>query len=343
MVTTMRLFKMKTRQMVDKSFSQHMIYQVFRAITHDIFNDKTWFPTSRCSCEDVFYEVFCIVDKMMFSHTDTESRLAFVEGIGQYEKNYVDEDEYATAQDERQRIVFVILYMAAVILQMMPLESKLSQFSVMIMAQWRGYVAYEFSNRYLESLEKNRDVVEQLAAKIGYYGEDGFFVSSQINELMRQNNDEDYLHGFEPEPQKALELEVTDDEHQENGGQEKTEDNERKWGDLSQGERVKRALQKMIDEKAIPLKKDYVLIMVALSDIKDFEGKFDNGASFCKYLTEQLKLPSDLTNASVISKRFSKMRGEFPNWSFDDVRDPNAREKLNNIAKRFVAIYRKGQ
>ena len=279
----------------------------------------------------------------MFSHTDTESRLAFVEGIGQYEKNYVDEDEYATAQDERQRIVFVILYMAAVILQMMPLESKLSQFSVMIMAQWRGYVAYEFSNRYLESLEKNRDVVEQLAAKIGYYGEDGFFVSSQINELMRQNNDEDYLHGFEPEPQKALELEVTDDEHQENGGQEKTEDNERKWGDLSQGERVKRALQKMIDEKAIPLKKDYALIMVALSDINDFEGKFDNGASFCKYLTEQLDMPSDLTNASVISKRFSKMRGEFPNWSFDDVSDPNARQKLNNIANRFVAIYRKGQ
>ena len=280
----------------------------------------------------------------MFSHTDTESRLAFVEGIGQYEKNYVDEDEYATAQDERQRIVFVILYMAAVILQMMPLESKLSQFSVMIMAQWRGYVAYEFSNRCLESLEKNRDVVEQLAAKIGYYGEDGFFVSSQINELMRQNNDEDYLHGFEPEPQRALELEVTDDEHQENGGLEKTEeDNERKWGDLSQGERVKRALQKMIDEKAIPLKKDYALIMVALSDIKDFEGKFDNGASFCKYLTGKLKMPSDLTNASVISKRFSKMRGEFPNWSFDDVRDPNAREELNNIAKRFVAIYRKGQ
>ena len=279
----------------------------------------------------------------MFSHTDTESRLAFVEGIGQYEKNYVDEDEYATAQDERQRIVFVILYMAAVILQMMPLESKLSQFSVMIMAQWRGYVAYEFSNRYLESLEKNRDVVEQLAAKIGYYGEDGFFVSSQINELMRQNNDEDYLHGFEPEPQKALELEVTDDEHQENGGQEKTEDKERKWGDLSQGERVKRALQKMIDEKAIPLKKDYALIMVALSDINDFEGKFDNGASFCKYLTEQLGMPSDLTNASVISKRFSKMRGEFPNWSFDDVSDPNARQKLINIANRFVAIYRKGQ
>ena len=280
----------------------------------------------------------------MFSHTDTESRLAFVEGIGQYEKNYVDEDEYATAQDERQRIVFVILYMAAVILQMMPLESKLSQFSVMIMAQWRGYVAYEFSNRCLESLEKNRDVVEQLAAKIGYYGEDGFFVSSQINELMRQNNDEDYLHGFEPEPQRTLELEVTDDELQEKGGQEKTEeDNEKKWGDLSQGERVKRALQKMIDEKAIPLKKDYALIMVALSDINDFEGKFDNGASFCKYLTEQLGMPSDLTNASVISKRFSKMRGEFPNWLFDDVRDPNAREKLNNIAKRFVSIYRKGQ
>lgn len=285
----MRLFKMKTRQMVDKSFSQHMIYQVFRAITHDIFNDKTWFPTSRCSCEDVFYEVFCIVDKMMFSHTDTESRLAFVEGIGQYEKNYVDEDEYATAQEERQRIVFVILYMAA-------------------------------------------------------YGEDGFFVSSQINELMRQNNDEDYLHGFEPEQKRTLELEVTDDEHQENGGQEKTEeDNEKEWGDLSQGERVKRALQKMIDEKAIPLKKDYALIMVALSDINDFEGKFDNGASFCKYLTEQLGMPSNLTNASVISKRFSKMRGEFPNWSFDDVRDPNAREKLINIAKRFVSIYRKGQ
>ena len=280
----MKLFKMKTRQMVDKSFSQYLVYQAFQAISHDIFNDKTWFPTSRCSCEDVFYEVFCIVDKMMFSHTDTESRLAFVEGIGQYEKNYVDEDEYATAQDER------------------------------------------------------------LAANIGYYGEDGFFVSSQINELMRQNNDEDYLHGFEPEPQRALELEVTDDEHQENGGQEKTEeDNERKWGDLSQGERVKRALQKMIDEKAIPLKKDYALIMVALSDINDFEGKFDNGASFCKYLTEQLKLPSDLTNASVISKRFSKMRGEFPNWSFDDVSDPNARQKLNNIAKRFVSIYRKGQ
>ena len=340
----MRLFKMKTRQMVDKSFSQHMIYQVFRAITHDIFNDKTWFPTSRCSCEDVFYEVFCIVDKMMFSHTDTESRLAFVEGIGQYEKNYVDEDEYATAQDERQRIVFVILYMAAVILQMMPLKSKLSQFSVMIMAQWRGYVAYEFSNRCLESLEKNRDVIEQLAAKIGYYGEDGFFVSSQINELMRQNNDEEYLHGFEPEQKKTLDLEVIDDEHQENGGQEKTEeDNEKKWGELSQEERVKRALLKMIDEKAIPLKKDYALIMVALSSIDDFDGDFENGKSFFKYLTEQLGLPSDLTNANVISKRFSKMRGEFPNWSFDDVKDPVARQNLINIAKRFVSIYRKGQ
>ena len=280
----MKLFKMKTRQMVDKSFSQYLVYQAFQAISHDIFNDKTWFPTSRCSCEDVFYEVFCIVDKMMFSHTDTESRLAFVEGIGQYEKNYVDEDEYATAQDER------------------------------------------------------------LAANIGYYGEDGFFVSSQINELMRQNNDEDYLHGFEPEQKRTLELEVTDDEHQENGGQEKTEeDNEKKWGDLSQEERVKRALQKMIDEKAIPLKKDYALIMVALSDINDFEGKFDNGASFCKYLTEQLDMPSDLTNGGAISKRFSKMRGEFPNWSFDDVSDPNARQKLINIANRFVAIYRKGQ
>ena len=218
----MKLFNMKTRQMVDKSFSQYLVYQAFQAVTHDIFNDKTWFPTSRCSCEDVFYEVFCIVDKMMFSHTDTESRLAFVEGIGQYEKNYVDEDEYATAQDERQRIVFVILYMAAMILQMMPLESKVFQFCSMIMGQWRGYVAYEFSNRCLESLEKNRDVVEQLAAKIGYYGEDGFFVSSQINELMRQNNDEEYLHGFEPEQKRTLELEVTDDEHQENGGQEKT-------------------------------------------------------------------------------------------------------------------------
>ena len=82
----MKLFKMKTRQMVDKSFSQYLVYQAFQAISHDIFNDRTWFPTSRCSCEDVFYEVFCIVDKMMFSHTDTESRLAFVEGIGQYEK-----------------------------------------------------------------------------------------------------------------------------------------------------------------------------------------------------------------------------------------------------------------
>lgn len=112
---------------------------------------------------------------------------------------------------------------------------------------------------------------------------------------------------------------------------------------MSQGERVKRALQKMIDEKAIPLKKDYALIMEALSDINDFEGKFDNGASFCKYLTEQLGMPSDLTNASAISKRFSKMRGEFPNWSFDDVKDPVARQNLINIANRFVAIYRKGQ
>ena len=158
-------------------------------------------------------------------------------------------------------------------------------------------------------------MVEQLAAKIGYYGEDGFFVSSQINELMRQNNDEEYLHGFEPEQKRTLELEVTEDELQENGGQEKTEEEnkEKEWLKLSKEERVKRALQKMIDEKAIPLKKDYALIMVALSSIDDFAGKFDNGASFCKYLTEQLGLPSDLTNAGAISKRFSKMRGEFPN------------------------------
>ena len=340
----MRLFKMKTRQMVDRSFSQYLVYQAFQAISHDIFNDKTWFPTSRCSCEDVFYEVFCIVDKMMFSHTDTESRLAFVKGLGQYEKNYVDEDEYATAQEERQRIVFVILYMAAMILQMMPLESKVPQFTEMVMGQWRGYVTQEFSQRCLGAVVKNHEVVERLAANIGYYGEDGFFVSSQINELMRQNNDEDYLHGFEPELKRTLELEVTDFEVQKNGGQEKTEEeHEEEWSNLSQEERVKRALQKMIDEKAIPSKKDYALIMVALSSIDDFDGDFENGASFCKYLTEQLGMPSNLTNASVISKRFSKMRGEFPNWSFDDVKDPVARQKLINIANRFVAIYRKGQ
>lgn len=42
-------------------------------------------------------------------------------------------------------------------------------------------------------------------------------------------------------------------------------------GRLEPGKRVKRALQKMIDEKAIPLKKDYALIMVALSDINDLK------------------------------------------------------------------------
>lgn len=161
---------------------------------------------------------------------------------------------------------------------------------------------------------------------------------------MRQNNDEDYLHGFEPEPQRALDLKVIVLEVQKNGEQEKTEeDKEKEWLKSSQEERVKKALQKRIAEEAIPLKKDYALIMVALSSIDDFDGDFENGASFCKYLTEQLRLPSDLTNASVISKRFSKMRGEFPNWSFDDVKDPNARQKLINIANRFVAIYRKGQ
>lgn len=120
--------------------------------------------------------------------------------------------------------------MAAVILLMMPLESKVFQFCSMIMGQWRGYVTQEFSQRCLGAVVKNRDVVEQLAANIGYYGEDGFFVSSQINELMRQNNDEDYLHGFEPELKRTLELEVTDDEHQENGGQEKTEEDNEKNG-----------------------------------------------------------------------------------------------------------------
>lgn len=234
--------------------------------------------------------------------------------------------------------------MAAVILQMMPLESKVFQFCSMIMGQWRGYVTQEFSQRCLGAVVKNHEVVERLAANIGYYGEDGFFVSSQINELMRQNNDEDYLHGFEPEQKRTLELEVIDFEVQKNGEQEKTEeDNEKKWGDLSQEERVKRALQKMIDEKVIPLKKDYALIMVALSSIDDFDGDFENGKSFFRYLTEQLGLPSNLTNANVISKRFSKMRGEFPNWSFDDVKDPVARLNLINIAKRFVSIYRKGQ
>ena len=144
------------------------------------------------------------------------------------------EDGYATAQEERQRIVFVILYMAAVILQMMPLESKVFQFCSMIMGQWRGYVTQEFSQRCLGAVVKNHEVVERLAANIGYYGEDGFFVSSQINELMRQNNDEDYLHGFEPEKKRTLELEVIDFEVQKNGEQEKTEeDNEKEWGDLS--------------------------------------------------------------------------------------------------------------
>ena len=84
-------------------------------------------------------------------------------------------------------------------------------------------MAYDFSRRCMESLDKNLEVVERLLATIVYYREDGFFFSSQINELVRHNNDEEYLHGVEPDPQRALELEVTDFEVQKNGGQEKTE------------------------------------------------------------------------------------------------------------------------
>lgn len=32
----MKLFNMKTRKMVDKSFSQYLVYQAFQAVTHDI-------------------------------------------------------------------------------------------------------------------------------------------------------------------------------------------------------------------------------------------------------------------------------------------------------------------
>ena len=61
-----------------------------------------------------------------------------------------------------------------------------------------------------------------------------------------------------------------------------------------------------------------------------FEGKSTKKDVYKRQ--EQLGLPSNLTNANVISKRFSKMRGEFPNWSFDDVKDPVAR--LKEVYKR---------
>ena len=65
---------MKTRQMVDKSFSQHMIYQVFKLSPMISSMIRRGFYVQMFMRGCVF-EVFCIVDKMMFSHTDTESRL----------------------------------------------------------------------------------------------------------------------------------------------------------------------------------------------------------------------------------------------------------------------------
>lgn len=340
----MKLLKIKTQQKVAAEFGKLRVYELFVAVHDGILNDEKWFDQSKCSCEEFFYEAFCIVDKLLFVDRTTQSCEDFVNGMGAYEKRYVDDDPRdISGQEERHRMVFAILYMAGLLISMRSGGGKAGQFVPAIMVLWRGHVSEDFSDHCVHVLMEHKALVNEVAASMREYGMGSGCrcFSSQIDDIMRKENDDEFLHGYEP---NVVVLPAPGGEDTDDGDTQKGEEasSEEIWKQLPQGERVRLALQKVIKEGLLKSKKDYALIMQVLMDISDYDGSFKNGASFCKYLIE-LGFSEDLTNANEISKRFSHMKGRFPNWTFSDVEDTMDRKGLINIATRFVAAYRKGE
>lgn len=133
--------------------------------------------------------------------------------------------------------------------------------------------------------------------------------------------------------------------------EEETKDDEppaEEWEKLSVDEKVKRAIQKMQEERLMK-GYDYTWLMLIMNEAEDSNSQyhslglpsFKSSQSFKDYLEKTLEL-KNIPSLSTIGERQYKTGGKFP-WSFEDTSDVNETNRRNKIVKRFLALYTKGR
>ena len=105
-------------------------------------------------------------------------------------------------------------------------------------------------------------------------------------------------------------------------------------------ERVKFAIQSVINENLIIHKYDYTWLMQVMIETDELPN-FDSPQSFLTYLS-RLELDQNLPEQSSIKKEYSKLSGKFPNWVFSNKYTTESIRRIN-VAKRFLSAFRKGK
>lgn len=106
--------------------------------------------------------------------------------------------------------------------------------------------------------------------------------------------------------------------------------------------RIKHAIDLMKKEEIIKHSYDYTFIMQVMNETEGMPD-FTSPNTFLDYL-KSLNI-NDLPSEDSIKKKINVTRGQHPSWTFDDKKgtDANEARRRNNVANRFLSIYRKGK
>ncbi len=107
-------------------------------------------------------------------------------------------------------------------------------------------------------------------------------------------------------------------------------------------ERIRQAITLMQKENVIKHSYDFAFVMMIMNVAEDCPS-FDSPKSFLTYL-RGLKI-MDLPSDDSIKKKISVTYDKHPSWYFRDPKGKDATEakRRNNVASRFLSIYRKGK
>ncbi len=107
-------------------------------------------------------------------------------------------------------------------------------------------------------------------------------------------------------------------------------------------DRARLALRIVIDEGLIKHKGDYAYINKLIDEnrVKGLH-MFESFKTFRLFL-EQIGV-EELPGCTTIDEAYKKIDGEFPNWTFNDTKDPGKTIRRINVARRFLSAFTKGK
>lgn len=334
----MKLLRYSTRDQIRRRFDHTEAYAFVKAVSESILRDSQAFPLLRCPTDEMFYETFCIVDKLLFSKKDVSWHDAFVQGVGDYEKRLVDEDrDGGVTQEERHRLVFLILLNASFVIHTLPESCSARQYSFGLMDSWRQYVTQDFSNLCYGTIMRNETLAVSLQQFMASYACLSECYSMQIDKLMRETHDEEYLHGYQPihEDDTAsglLEDKVSVDE----------------WQQKPVKERVMETIGIMKEEKCPGQKQNYFdankrkyhyAYIYQLMSKQEVCARF--GLPYLATESDFLKYIGNPCTLKVLTQRRWLIRGIYPDWTMPDKSQTDL-EEAKHVAQRFLNIFARG-